>query len=61
MSANAERYVVTRAIAATPGEIFAVLADPSRHRITEPTDWVRDSVDTARITGAGQTFAIYLT
>lgn len=54
----AERYVVTRTIAATPGEVFAVLADPSRHRNTEPTDWVRDAVDTAPITAAGQMFAM---
>lgn len=60
MSADAERYVITRTIAAAPAEIFAVLADPSRHRNTEPTDWVRDSVDTAPITGAGQMFAMHM-
>ena len=27
-------------------EIFAVLADPTRHQDTEPGDWVRDAVDT---------------
>lgn len=59
----AERYAVTRTIAATPAEVFAVLADPSRHRNTEPTDWVRDAVDTEPITAAGQMFAMnmYLT
>ncbi|OBB64110.1 ATPase [Mycobacterium sp. 852014-50255_SCH5639931] len=63
MSATAERYVVTRTIAATPAEIFAVLVDPSRHQKTEPTDWVRDAVDAAPITRAGQMFAMnmYLT
>jgi hypothetical protein len=63
MSATVERYVVTRTIAATPAEIFAVLADPSRHQNTEPTDWVRDAVDTAPITRTGQIFAMnmYLT
>ncbi|KLO33962.1 ATPase [Mycobacterium nebraskense] len=63
MSTTAERYVVTRTIAATPAEIFAVLADPSRHQNTEPTDWVRDAVDTVPITGAGQMFTMnmYLT
>ncbi|MDT5402224.1 MAG: hypothetical protein QOK33_5455, partial [Mycobacterium sp.] len=35
-----ECYVVTRTIAATPAEIFAVLADPTRHKDTEPGDWV---------------------
>jgi len=58
MTATAERYVVTRTIAATPAEIFAVLADPSRHQNTEPTDWVRDAVDTAPISGTGQMFAM---
>ncbi|MFZ1177507.1 MAG: SRPBCC family protein [Mycobacterium sp.] len=58
MTATTERYVVTRTIAATPGEIFAVLADPSHHQNTEPGDWVRDAVDTAPITGAGQMFAM---
>lgn len=59
----AERYVVTRTMAATAAEVFAVLADPSRHRNTEPTEWVRDAVDTTPITGAGQMFAMnmYLT
>ncbi len=63
MSATTERYVVTRTIAASPAEIFAVLADPSRHQTTEPTDWVRDAVDTTPITSAGQIFAMnmYLT
>ena len=58
MTATAERYVVTRTIAATPEEVFAVLADPSRHQNTEPGDWVRDAVDTAPITGTGQMFAM---
>jgi hypothetical protein len=58
MTTAPERYVVTRSIAAAPAEIFAVLADPSRHCSTEPTDWVRDAVDIAPITGAGQMFAV---
>jgi hypothetical protein len=57
-SATAERYVVTRTIAATPAQIFAVLADPTRHHDTEPGDWVRDAIDTRRITGTGQMFAV---
>ena len=60
MTATAECYVVTRTIAATPAEIFAVLVDPSRHQNTEPTDWVRDAVDAAPITGAGQIFAMHM-
>ncbi|SOJ54093.1 hypothetical protein MSIMFB_01590 [Mycobacterium simulans] len=57
-AASIEQYVVSRTIAATPDEIFAVLADPSRHRNTEPGEWVREAVDTAPITGAGQMFAM---
>ena len=57
-SATAERYVVTRTIAASPAQIFAVLTDPTRHQDTEPGDWVRDSIDTDRITGIGEMFAV---
>jgi hypothetical protein len=57
-NATAERYVVTRTIAATPTEIFAVLADPTRHKDTEPGEWVRDAIDTEPITGVGQMFAM---
>ena len=53
-----ERCVVTRTIAASPAEIFAVLSDPSRHKDTEPGDWVRDAIDTEPITGTGQIFAV---
>ena len=38
MTVDTERYVVTRTIAANREEIFAVLADPSRHHDTEPGD-----------------------
>jgi hypothetical protein len=63
MTASTERYVVTRNITASPHAIFAVLADPARHHDTEPTDWVRDAVETSPITGEGQMFAMkmYLT
>lgn len=53
-----ERYVATRTIAATPAEIFAILCDPTRHQDTEPGDWVRDAIDTTRITDTGQVFAV---
>jgi hypothetical protein len=63
MTVSTDRYTVTRTIAATSDEIFAVLADPARHQSTEPGDWVRDAVDTAPITCTGQVFAMnmYLT
>jgi hypothetical protein len=57
-AATDERYVVTRTIAATPAEIFAVLADPTRHKDTEPGDWVRDAVDPDPVTASGQMFAV---
>jgi len=53
-----ERYVVTRTVAAPPAAVFALLADPTRHKDTEPGDWVRDAVSTAPITAAGQIFAM---
>ncbi|MBU9765899.1 ATPase [Mycobacterium sp. TNTM28] len=53
-----QRYVVTRTIPASPSEVFAVLADPARHRDTEPGDWVRDAIDPEPITAAGQIFAV---
>jgi hypothetical protein len=53
-----DRFVVTRTIDATPGEVFAVLTDPDRHQDTEPGNWVRDAVDPQPITGIGQIFVI---
>lgn len=53
-----EAYTVTRTIAATPAQIFAVLTDPARHRDTEPGDWVRDAIDPEPITAAGEVFAV---
>ena len=53
-----ERYVVTRTIAAEPSTIFALLANPARHKETEPSDWVRDAVDADPITEVGQMFAM---
>ena len=53
-----ERYVITRTIVATPADIFAVLANPTRHQDIEPGDWVRDAIDTSPVTGRGQMFAV---
>lgn len=54
------RYVVSRTVAAAPSEVFALLADPARHPETEPTDWVKASLDTdpAPLTEVGQVFGI---
>jgi hypothetical protein len=52
------RFVVRRTVAATPGEVFALLTDPTRHPETEPTDWVRAALDRDPITEVGQVFGI---
>lgn len=54
------RYAVTRTIAAPPEAVFALLADPARHHETEPTNWVRGSLeeDPAPLTEVGQVFGI---
>lgn len=48
----------SREIAAQPDDIFAVLADPARHRETEPGDWVQASIETDTLTRQGQVFGI---
>lgn len=53
-----EQLVVERTVEAPPSAVFALLADPSRHRETEPGDWVRAAIDTAPITRAGQVFGM---
>jgi hypothetical protein len=54
------RYVVARTVPAAPQAVFALLADPARHHETEPTDWVRGSLeeDPAPLTEVGQVFGI---
>lgn len=53
-----EHIIRTRTIAAPASAIFTVLSDPTRHRETEPTDWVRDAIDPDPITGTGQIFSM---
>lgn len=53
-----EHIIRTRTIDAPASAIFAVLSDPTRHRDTEPTDWVRDAIDPDPITGTGQIFSM---
>ena len=57
-AATVERYVITRTVPASPARVFAVLSDPTRHKDTEPGDWVRDAVDSKPITREGQMFAV---
>lgn len=54
------RLIAERTVRATPQEVFDLLADPSRHHLTEPTDWVRGSLeaDPAPLTEVGQVFGI---
>lgn len=49
-----------RTVLAPPETIFALLTDPSQHHLTEPTDWVRGSLETdpARITELDQVFGM---
>lgn len=58
--AEADRLVVHRIVRAAPEVVFDLLADPARHHLTEPTDWVRGSLDPApaRIMEIGQVFGI---
>lgn len=49
-----------RTVHAFPQEVFALLADPSRHHPTEPCDWVRGSLEKqpAPITEVGHVFGM---
>lgn len=38
--------------------VFEILADPTTHAAIDGTGWVRDSLDCAYLTGAGQIFRI---
>ncbi|RBP66235.1 polyketide cyclase/dehydrase/lipid transport protein [Brevibacterium sanguinis] len=53
-----DTFARSRTIPAPASAIFAILADPSRHRETEPGDWVRSAIDPEPITGAGQIFGM---
>ncbi len=48
----------TRVIEAQTEAVFTVLADPARHAAIDGTGWVRESLDGALLTGAGQIFRI---
>ncbi|MGP9602338.1 SRPBCC family protein [Brachybacterium sp. AOP42-E1-35] len=53
-------HVASRTVAASPSAVFALLTDPARHPETEPTDWVRASLEAnpAPLTEVGQVFGI---
>ncbi|MFI2413181.1 polyketide cyclase [Streptomyces sp. NPDC018947] len=46
----------TLVVAAPAATVFAVLADPAAHRAIDGTGWVREAVDPAPLTEAGQIF-----
>jgi len=48
----------TLTIPASAEAVFAILADPTTHESIDGTGWVRESVDGACLTGAGQIFRI---
>lgn len=53
---TADTLIAKITIAAPPEAIFAVLADPARHRAIEGTGWVREPLDDGPLTEAGQIF-----
>ena len=53
-----ETVSATTTISTSAETVFAVLADPSRHAAIDGTGWVRDSVDSQRLTGSGQIFRV---
>lgn len=59
-SAEPTHLVAEHTIHAASKKVFSLLADPSRHHLTEPTDWVRGSLEQspATITEVGQVFGI---
>jgi hypothetical protein len=53
---DSERVSASTTIDAPREEVFSVLADPSAHAAIDGTGWVRASLDSDRITAAGQVF-----
>jgi uncharacterized protein YndB with AHSA1/START domain len=50
--------VVSRHIAATPGEVFALLADPGRHTDMDGSGMLRGALTNSVITGVGDEFVL---
>lgn len=53
-----ERISATFTVNAPAETVFDVLADPSTHPAIDGTGWVREPVDTERLTETGQTFRV---
>ena len=47
---------VSATIGGRPGDVFAALADPTTHAAIDGTGWVREAIDAAPLTHAGQVF-----
>lgn len=53
---TAENLSATVTVAAPAAGVFAVLADPATHAAIDGTGWVREPIDPAPLTEAGQIF-----
>ena len=53
-----ETVSATTTISASAETVFAVLADPSQHAAIDGTGWIRNSLDSQRLTGSGQIFRV---
>ena len=51
-----ENLSASLTVAAPAERVFAVLADPTTHPAIDGTGWVREAVDPAPLTAAGQVF-----
>ena len=53
-----ETIIVTSTVDAPAAAVFAVLADPTTHKDIDGTGWLREALDDAPLTAAGQIFRI---
>jgi hypothetical protein len=51
-----EQMTASITIAAAPDAVFGVLSDPQAHAQIDGTGWVREPIDRAKLTEAGQVF-----
>ncbi|OLR91981.1 SRPBCC family protein [Actinokineospora bangkokensis] len=56
---TAERFEVSRDIAATPAEVFAVLTDPNGHVAIDSSGMLQ-SAEGDRVTGVGSRFVVHM-
>jgi uncharacterized protein YndB with AHSA1/START domain len=53
-----DTMIATIIIPAPAETVFDVLADPTTHPAIDGTGWLREALDSAPVTGAGQTFRV---